>query len=174
MTQLRGPDAFYQIGSAILEGVEAALEDSTGGPVNRSGMVPGEVAWDECDCGLLTGTLARTYRSDTFPQVTQAGVTSDLSACDPPWRVGELVLLVVRCAPVPAEGQLAPSAEALDAAAAVLVSDEYVLDTAARSRLCELRRDDQIIDFVMLGVSSVGPGGGCVGVQLRVHVAVEA
>lgn len=174
MVQLRGPGAFLQLGQLLVTNVGDALAGSLGGAVDRACVVPGDIAWDDCTCGLLAVSIRRWFLTDNFPETSAAFGANTIRAtpCDLPWLVGELRLQVIRCAPTPPDGQLSPSCAALEDAAAVLLSDAYVALTETVATLCELRETDQIIDYVAGDQETLGPAGDCVGTELVAQVAV--
>lgn len=171
MAPIRGALGFYDVATVLVTGIGDALADSLGGLPDRGGVVPGEIVWDECDCGLLAVSPRRWFLSDEFPTSLTSGTRS--TPCDLPWLVGELAIQVIRCAPSPVGDALAPTVEALDDAARVLVSDAYVTLSTTAALLCELRLDDRIVDYALGEQSTRGPGGGCVGTELVVLVALE-
>jgi hypothetical protein len=174
VVQYRGPGAFYQIGNVLVTNLSAVLADSLGGPVQRACVVPGEVVWDGCTCGLLAVSVRRWTLTDEFPDGSSGFIQSVTRStpCDLPWLVGELHVEVVRCAPIPEGGALDVPCADLDAAAEVLVSDAYVTLTETVATLCELRETDQIVDYVLNDQDTRGPRGDCVGSELVAFVAI--
>jgi hypothetical protein len=175
VAQLRGPTAFYQVADLLVTNVEAALAASLGGAVDRACVVPGDIAWDGCNCGLLAVSVRRWFLTDNFPESSVGIGTSAIvraTPCDLPWLVGELRLQVVRCAPIPDGNALSVLCPELDAAAQVLLSDAYVSLTETVSTLCELRESEQIIDYVLGDQETQGPAGDCVGSELTAQVGL--
>lgn len=174
MTQLRGPTAFYQIASLVVANVEGVLATSLGGPVQRACVVPGDIIWDGCTCGLLAVSVRRWSLVDTFPEGFTAFGRGLIRAtpCDVPYIVGELRVQVIRCAPIPDGNALEVPCVDLDAAAQVLLSDAYVTMTEIISTLCELREDDRIVDYVVGDQETLGPNGDCVGTEIMAQVAL--
>jgi hypothetical protein len=176
VAQLRGPTGFYQVGSILVTNVEAVLAASAGGPVERACVVPGEIAWDGCNCGLLAVSVRRWFLTDNFPEsgigLGGSSVASRATPCDLPYLVGELRVQVIRCAPIPDGNAISVPCSDLDAAAQVLLSDAYVTLTEVVSTLCELRETDQIIDYVLGEQETLGPAGDCVGSELVAQVAL--
>lgn len=174
MAQYRGPAAFYDVGNVLLANLEAVLADSVGGAVERACLVPGEIAWDGCNCGLLAISVRNWTLTDNFPESSAAFGANALRAtpCDLPWLVGELRIQVIRCAPMPNGNALSVPCPELDEAARILISDAYVTLTETVSTLCELRESDQIIDYLLGNQETVGPAGDCVGSELVAQVAL--
>lgn len=174
MAQLRGPTAFYDLANVLVTNVAAVLATSLGGAVQRACVVPGEIVWDACNCGLLAVSVRRWFLTDSFPETstTFGGNTVRATPCDLPWLVGELRIQVVRCAPIPEGQAISVPCPELAAAAQVLLSDAYVTLTETVATLCELRETDQIIDYVVGDQETVGPAGDCVGNELVAQVAL--
>lgn len=174
MVQRRGPQAFHQVAQLLVTNVEAALATSLGGPVERACVVPGEVVWDSCNCGLLAVTVRRWFLTDNFPESSAAFGANTIRAtpCDLPWLVGELRVQVIRCAPIPDGNALSVPCPDLDAAAQVLLSDAYVTLTEVVSTLCGLREADEIIDYALGDQETLGPAGDCVGSELLAQVGL--
>lgn len=171
MTQLRGELAVHEVAGLVVEAVRTALAASPGGEPQRACVVPGDVAWDECGCGLLAVSPQRFFLSDDFP-AGALGSSPRTSRCDPPWLVSELLVTVLRCAPTPHGAAVAPSCDQLDGVAAVTLADAYLTITATADVLCELRADERIVDFTLGEQVTRGPEGGCVGSELRAYVGL--
>lgn len=165
MALITGPLKWYTVAETVRL---AILADLTTLP-DRSSVVPGAIAWDECDCGLLAVSVARVYLSDSFPTplTSKAG-----TRCDAAWEVGEFVVQLIRCAPNPEGDALAPTTAALDASAQEVLADAYELLRAVSVQLCEMYGDRDIIDFFLSPLTAQGPSGGCVGSELRFLVAL--
>jgi hypothetical protein len=169
---MRGPSAFYDVASILVTGVADALDESPAGRPDRACVVPGEIAWDGCDCGVLAVSPRSWTLSDAFPDV--AGFTGvQATPCDLPWLVGTIEVQIVRCAPSPDGNVLSVSCARLDAAAEILVADAYLTITETVATLCELRLSEEIVDYALGEQLTVGPAGGCVGTSLTVQVALE-
>lgn len=165
MPLITGPLKWYEVAETVRLAIMAELTTLP----NRSSVVPGAIAWDECDCGLLAISLARIHLSDQFPQQ----LTTRIGACDAAWEVGEYVVQLIRCAPNPdGVDDLAPSTAALDASAQEILTDAYELLKSVSEKLCEMKRDRDVIDFFLAPLTSQGPSGGCVGNELRFLVGL--
>jgi hypothetical protein len=167
---ISGPLAFHTVASRVLTAVEDALE-AAGNPVQRSCVVNGAIAWDECDCGLLAVAVGRQYLSNSFPSPL---TDTDSSQCGAAWLVADLVLQVIRCAPSPQNGAFSPSCDALDGSAQEVITDAwYVMETVPC--LLESMKEDtrEIIDYLVRTLTPQGPQGGCVGSELVFTVGVR-
>jgi len=139
---------------------------------DRSGVVPGAIAWDECDCGLLAVSYAQIYPSETFPDL----ILNPAGNCDASVEVIELVIQLIRCAPNPGTdlsgNDLAPSVAALDASAQEALRDAYELIQSVRETLCQMQENRDILEYLLRPLTPQGPSGGCVGNELRVFVGL--
>lgn len=159
-----GPLKWYTVAERLRVAVH---EDLTVKP-DRSGVVPGAIAWDACDCGMLAVSVAQVYPCEDFPaqQVTRIG------ACDAPWEVGEIIIQIIRCAPSPQGQQLHPSVPALDESAQEVRRDAYEALLAVSAELCQMDSARDISDFLVRPQVTQGPQGGCVGTELRALVSL--
>lgn len=162
---------FYAVPNLILDAVEEALATTIGGAVNRACVVPGAIAWDDCECGALYVSVNRWFLSDTFPATQSADQRT--GPCELAYLVGEIVIQVMRCAPT-ASGRTvtSPTCAQLDEAAKIMAVDAYTTLTTTLALLCGMKRDNLIIDFSLGEQSASGPEGMCVGSELRAFVAV--
>lgn len=161
---ISGPLKWYTVAETLRQAIDAELS----APVQRSGVVSGDIAWDECDCGLLAVTVFQIYPSETFPDLL-----TDISGnCDASHEVAEIIIQVIRCAPQPEGQDFAPSVAALDASAQEVNRDAYEMITAARETLCAMQSDRDIYAFILRPLTSRGGSGACVGNELRVFVGL--
>lgn len=160
---ISGSSRWYVVGTSLVDAVRDGLTSKPG----RAGMVPGEIAWDACDCGgMLAVTLTRAYLSEVFPEETE----TVNGACAAPYEVGQFTVAVVRCAPQAEGVEAAPAADDLDAAAGLLLQDTAEMLDSLSAALCRLQADDEVLDYLVTPAEPVGPEGGCVGVTLTVRV----
>jgi hypothetical protein len=164
MAMITGPLKWH----TVAERIRTAVHDELTTKPDRSGVVPGAIAWDECDCGLLAVSVAQVFLTETFPDQLARRVGN---ACDAPYEVGEFVIQVVRCAPNPDDID-PPTVAELDASAQEVLRDAYEVLKGASVLLCEMNRDRQIADFMLRPLTAQGPSGGCVGNELRAYVSL--
>lgn len=163
---------FFTIPKLLATEISAAVATTLGGELNRVCVVPGAIAWDECDCGALYVSVNKWFLSETFPLNAQ-GADPRTTPCELPWLVGDITIQIMRCAPQP-EGRtsIAPACAALENAARITAVDAYTVLTTTLSVLCGLKEDDIIIDFSLGEQTASGPEGACVGSELHAFVAV--
>lgn len=161
---ITGELKWYEVASRLEQAAYAALTDTP----QRHGVVPGAIAWDACDCGMLAVSVAQVYPSETFPD-PQA---SPIGACHAPWEVAEIVVQIIRCAPSPEGQNLHPSTAALDASAQQVAQDAHQTLHAVSLELCEMNDAHDIADYLIRPQAVQGPQGGCVGSELRALVSL--
>lgn len=164
---IQGTARWYTVGSYLVNATRNGLSAS----VARAGQVPGEIAWDDCNCdGVLAVTTPRVFLSEDFPNEAEGTVGVK---CTAPYQVGEFTVSVIRCAPQPDGQDLAPPADDLDSAAGLLLQDVAETMDAVSVLLCQLKDNDDISDYLITPAESAGPEGACVGFTLRVLVSLE-
>jgi hypothetical protein len=161
---IQGDDRWWQVASRVVTAVYAGLAVAP----ERYGVVPGAVAWDDCDCGLLAVSWTLSYPSDVFP-AEQAGVNGN---CDSAWEVSEFLIQIIRCAPGPGPNANAPTVKALSDAARLQDTDGNQVVRSLSALLCTMKDAYDIDDFLVTRRTPLGPEGGCVGSEQRFLVAL--
>lgn len=162
---ITGELKWYTVATRLRDAVYAQLTTKP----TRSGVVPGQIAWDECDCGLLAVSVARIFLTEAFPDELSRRIGN---ACDAPYEVGEIVIQVVRCAPNPDDPLTAPTMAELDTSTQEVLTDAYEMLKGASVKLCQMNEARDIADFMLRPLTAQGPSGGCVGNELRAYVAL--
>jgi hypothetical protein len=162
---LFGPLKWY----TLAEEIRVAVHDALTVKPLRSGVVPGAIAWDECDCGLLAVSVNQIYPSEVFPDLIQQPAGN----CGAALNVAELVIQVVRCAPNPDGQSLSPTVAELDASAREVLRDAYEMICSVQERLQEMDDARDIDSYMLRPLTAQGPSGGCVGNELRVLVSLS-
>lgn len=163
---ITGTDRWYTLGSRLVNAAYNGLSAKPG----RKGMVPGEIAWDSCDCGgMLAVTVPRVFLSELFPEEAEAVVGV---RCQAPYEVAEFTVSVVRCAPQPDGTETAPPAVDLDTAAGLLLQDTAETMDAVAVAMCLMHDNGDVADYLINPAESVGPEGACVGFTLRILISL--
>lgn len=165
MPMISGDLKWYTVASTLEQAVYAELTTKP----DRHSVVPGSIAWDECDCGILAVSVAQVFLTEQFPDQLARRVGN---ACDAPYEVAEVVIQVIRCAPNPDDQLRAPTTAELDASAQEVLRDAFEILKGASVKLCEMNRDREIADFMLRPLTAQGPSGGCVGNELRAFVSL--
>jgi hypothetical protein len=162
MPMISGELKWYEVASRLEQAIYAELTVTP----DRHGVVPGAIAWDACDCGLLAVSVGPIYPTEQFPNPVQVRV----GGCDAPWEAAEIIMQVVRC--VPTHDEKPPTVAALDASAQEILRDAYEMMRAVSTTLCQMNKDREISDFVMRALTPQGPSGMCGGNELRAVVSL--
>jgi hypothetical protein len=146
---------------AILTSVRTTLAATpTGWPSSaREYVVPGQLAWDECECGLLAIEWLSAPYTSAFPSARPQ--TPD--GCKPLLALS-CRLTVLRCAPNPDGQGNAPTPADLAAAAVTNLDDLEAILVGMGVAVEALINNGVILDYSLDAPSPTGPNGGCVGV----------
>jgi hypothetical protein len=134
--------------------------------------VPGVLAWDGCDCGVLAVQVTRVYPSRSFP--TDASGAPDFQACPVLYLAVDMTVTVLRCAPSPDDYGRPPSCDQLAVSAATWRADAATVRAALACCLPVLRDAGIMEEFALRGLRPVGPEGGCVGSEQSLTVGLCA
>lgn len=165
MPMISGPLKWYTVASRLEEAIYAELTVSPA----RRGVVPGSIAWDACDCGLLAVSVGQIYLTETFPDPALRRVGN---ACDAPWEAAEIIMQIVRCTPTHDDQGNPPTVAALDASAREILRDAYEMMRAVSLTLCQMNEAREIADFILRPLAPQGPTGACGGNEIRAVVSL--
>lgn len=152
---------------AVLASVHGKLTVTpTGWPASaRSYLVPGQLAWDNCECGLLAIEWQNVSYTAVFPTPRQP-----LADGCKPYLALQLLVTVLRCAPSPDESGNPPTPEALHAAAIVNLDDVEAVMSGTAQAVATLEDNNVILQYALGGANPAGPQGGCVGVTQQIFL----
>jgi hypothetical protein len=152
---------------AILASVHGKLSVTpTGWPSNaRRYIVPGQLAWDSCECGLLAIEWQNVSYTGAFPNPRQA-----LADGCRPYLALQLLVTVLRCAPNPGPHGEPPSPEDINAAAIINLDDMEAVLSGTSQAVSALENSNIILQYALAGVNPAGPNGGCVGVTQQIFL----
>jgi hypothetical protein len=160
------------IGMCIVEELEATPE--SGGITNKMRvclLVPGNIAWDSCECGQLALTVQRIYPTRTFPIDASEELVNGGCMLRP--LAVQVLVSILRCAPSLQSSGAAPTCDALLRSALEIHGDAYAVRRAVECCLQELKNTFQIFSFSVGGTNFVGPDGGCVGSELTFRFQLQ-
>lgn len=140
---------------------------SQGAP-NRSCVVWGDVAWDECRCGQLTVAIGRHFPTTASP--SESTGQRRQSKCGFPILGVTLSAMLLRCAPVQGDDGTPPSCQDISDSAMWAAEDAWRVRNATVCCVRDLEQDDAIYDWAVVDQAPVGPMGACVGSRLTVNV----
>jgi hypothetical protein len=163
--------ALNTVTGALRDCVRDALAATDAGTPDRVCNVPGLLAWDDCECGVLAVTVDRIYQSATFPNPASDQQLADVQ-CSVPYLAVDMTVTVLRCAPSPQGRELAPSCDTLAAAALSWFVDMDTVRAALGCCLADLYSADTVLGFALRDTTPAGPDGGCVGSETHLTVGV--
>lgn len=158
--------------TGVAECVVAALEDTPGGvPKRVCPIVPGSIAWDACECGQLAQTITSVAPTRVFP--TPSSELPD-ERCGSPMAVVSVTLSLTRCVASPDDRGNSPRCAALFENAVILEADRAAVRRAVRCCLADMyaASPPQIFAYAIGAANSVGPEGGCAGIELTYQFAI--
>jgi len=150
---------------------DALVSSPAGQPERSCLLVPGQIAWDNCDCGQLAQTITIVAQSSTPPA---AADDVRQTACGPPYTVARVTLSLVRCVHVIDDNGKPPTCAALLDDAVTLETDRWLARRALVCYLKNLRDTYMIVSFGVGTATSVGPDGGCGGFELGYWIALAS
>lgn len=139
---------------------------SGGAPARTCLLVPGNIAWDACDCdGQLALTIQRIYPTKIFPG--DASSEPVLGGCLTRPLAVQVLVSLVRCIPGLDPSGNPPTCAQLLAKAVEQQADAYAIRRAVECCLDNLKHvQRKIFDYRVGGTSFVGPEGNCGGPEL--------
>ncbi len=144
----------------ILTCVNDAVSATAAGPPQRACIVPGEVVWDDCTCGMLAVNWRVLGRSDVFP--SSAADTSQTN-CASRYVTVQVGVTMLRCATGPDENGNAPTCAALSADAFALTADAVAIRDALSCCLHSMYEARDLADYAIGTTLAQGPAGACDG-----------
>jgi len=165
---ITGDDKWHQVALLLNQAVADALLSAGSPTPERSGVVPGAIAWDDCTCGILATSWSMTFLTEVFPQEANTMEGN----CVAPEEASEFVIQLIRCAPGADSNGKSPSVTDLTAAALLMATDGNIMERSASAALCALKDNGRIWSYIVNRRTSQGPSGLCVGNELRVMVGL--
>jgi hypothetical protein len=172
MAPFTGAAAFHTMLAELINVVSDALAATDAGRPDRTCVVPGQIAWDDCECGQLATTIVQWFFSDTFPGDTTPS-TAVQTPCRAAWVVAECTMSILRCAPQPVGDDLAPTCAKLSAAALTQAIDAHVVRRTVACTLAEWADEYRLVEYTIGAQTSVGPEGMCVGSEITFFVSLN-
>jgi len=156
------------IGMCVVEELENTPE--SGGVPDKMRvclLVPGNIAWDGCDCGQFAQTIQDDYPTLIFPADASEQVIG-VGGCNSRPLVYTVLASIIRCVPgmTNTTPPRSPTCDALRAAAIIMQADAFALRRAVECCLTTLQDSYQIAKFSVGRAMRVGPEGNCAGVEL--------
>lgn len=168
MPTMYTPIGHYVNVTGIAMCISNRLASTTGGVPSRVCIYPGDVAWDECECGMLALTTRRIFGSQTFPIEGIPGV--GISNCGLPWMVAELEITMLRCVPSIQQGKRPPSCEQLGNATKIMYEDAFAVWQGTLCCLAEMKEQNFLAEYALAAQTFTGPQGLCAGSTMSINM----
>jgi hypothetical protein len=166
------PAAYFQqtsistISTILVTGTAAALAASSpNGEVLRAEVALGEVAFDDCSCGLVALTVPRVY-------VSRPGFPLDgtlvAQNCDTGYVVAQVNITVARCFPGPDENGNPPTSDVISTASVNLYQDAAIVWNYLSCQLGAWTRANPqryVAQYILQEQVPLGPGGSCAAIE---------
>lgn len=161
-----GPDQVAGFMQTVVDCAYAAIDHTGDLAINRRGVVLGDIAWDECQCGQLVIKEDRRFGSMSFP-LEEVNNEDD---CGEPWLVTVYTLSLARCVPGPDANGNPPDVSVLQASATQLSKDMSQIRRAVSCCL-DSQFNAHALSAYQLGAQEInGPSGGCLETTLQILV----
>jgi hypothetical protein len=156
------------VGMCVVEALETTPESGGITPKMRVCLlVPGNIAWDACDCGQFAQAFQRDYPTLSFPADASEQILGAGGGCNSRPIAYQVIASIVRCVPgMTGTPPQPPTCAKLLDAAYIQAADAYVLRTSIECCLEAMQTEQLIEKFVVGNVTYVGPEGNCAGVEL--------
>lgn len=157
--------------TGVGEYIRGELESTEGGVPQRFALiVPGSIAWDNCDCGQFAQSITSVVSSRGFPT---PATDVPVAPCGHPEAVVSVTVSLLRCVPNVDDRGNAPDVSKLLAAARVIEEDRQALRRALGVYLQDLRRAYKITNYTIGAAQSVGPEGMCGGIEVNYSFGIH-
>lgn len=166
ITPVAGSDlTLYQCAVALLTNVRAQLAVTAAGVPEdaRVCVVPGQLAWDDCECGLIAVEWLGNAFSNSLPTPRQESEDGCNTMLMMTFRVTAL-----RCAPGVDQSGRPPTCAALDATAQIQFIDSLAVTRGVSFAAKSLEDSNVVLAYSFGGAVPTGPQGRCVGVTMDV------
>lgn len=154
---------FIIVTGAAVAAYQELAATPAGAPDRFCPAVPGEVAWDECECGLFVQTIQEVVPSSNFPTPAADQRTT---ACGPALVIVTVQASILRCVSTVADGgnpPPVPTCATLLAESRTLEEDRIAVRRGITCFLRAQRDAYRILDFSVGAQSTLGPQGMCAG-----------
>lgn len=179
MVTTRDPLHTYRLAELVRDCVAGRLAATTAGAPARTVIVTGEVAHDDCECGLLTIAVQEEFLTDAFPEPREGAQLSDASPCGGGRAVISLQVSMQRCSPDDSATDEPPPVEELQTAARESIIDAWEIRTGLRCCLGELATTNDpdtngrwLTDYLIGTTTYTGAEGYCQGSVTPVSLGI--
>jgi hypothetical protein len=160
-------DAMWSVLERVRDCAFEGMSSTPAGAPQRSCVVPGEIVWDDCTCGLLAVTWRLMGSGAFFPTIS-AEVSQ--TNCADRLMIVQITVASLRCAASPDTNGNSPTCEQLEDDSFQLLSDSVAVRDMVTCCMRTLHEEFAITDFAIGQTLPAGPEGACVGSTLDLWV----
>lgn len=156
-------DYAVRLGDAVRDAL--AAEPLSGGlPGRLAYPVWGEIALDDCQCGILSLSLGRRADYLQFPvEVSSTALRSNAQSGCASSPMMDYNLHLARCQPTVGSHGTSPSTAQLAEAARIALVDTEVIRCTLNAELAAMAAEGLILNHIVNASQPVGPEGACGG-----------
>ncbi len=158
-------EIFHGFAASLVTIVADALE--AGSPAGRPARVQvtwGEIALDDCDCGILAISLGRRADYAQFPvEISSTALRSNAQGACATSPMQDYTLHLARCQPTVGDRGDPPTPAVLGEAARIAAVDTEIVRCTLLTTLSGWQTGDTILNHVVNASQPVGPEGACGG-----------
>lgn len=160
-------DALWSTLERIRDCAFEGMSSTPAGAPNRSCVVPGEIVWDDCTCGMLAVAWRVMGTGAVFPEIN---AETSQANCEARMMAVGVTVASLRCAASPDTNGNAPTCVALEDDAFQQLSDSIAVRDMVTCCVRELHETFAIADFSIGQTLPAGPEGACVGSTLELII----
>ncbi len=160
-------DALWAVLQRIRDCAHDGMTSTPAGAPGRSCVVPGEIVWDDCTCGMLALSWRVMGTGSTFPVIDAENPQSN---CSPRYMMVNMTIASLRCASSPDTNGNMPTCADLEDDAFQMLSDSIAVRDMVTCCVRDLRDTFAIAEFAIGQTLPAGPEGACVGSTLDLTV----
>lgn len=156
-------DALWSVLGTIRDCAFEGMSSTPAGAPGRSCVVPGEIVWDDCTCGMLAVSWRVMGTGAAFPTLDSENPQSN---CGPRVMIVQITVAALRCASSPDDNGNSPTCAQLEDDAFQMLSDSVAIRDTVTCCIRELHETFAIADYAIGQTLPAGPEGACVGSTL--------
>lgn len=160
-------DAMWSVLQTIRDCALEGMTSTPAGAPGRACVVPGEIVWDECTCGLLAVSWRLMGTGPAFPIID---AETPQSNCGSRAMTVQVTVAALRCAASPDDNGNAPTCAQLEDGAFQMLADATAVRDAVTCCLRDMYDDLTIADFALGQTLPAGPEGACEGSTLDMFI----
>lgn len=127
-------------------------------------IVPGNIAWDSCECGQFAQTVTVKNPTRVFP--VDASNEALQGGCQTRPMMWTVTASLIRCIKGPKNDGKPPTCPELFVASQIQHGDEFAMRKGIECCLADMKKHYRIADYRVGASQFVGPEGNCGGVEI--------